>query len=116
MLVDVLALRRQGAKLPTDALGSARRGWLRMDAANIAGEVTMHASLHAGRSFGAPAILPMLTCARVRKIDERGLLIFGLEADAYAGPTGQRWPQAWYCRPVVEVSPVAQGDVPSRDQ
>lgn len=98
MLVEVLALRREGAKLSRDALGAPCRGWLRMDAANIAGVQSLHAALHASRSRGAPTIIPPLTQARVRKIDERGMLIYGLEAEQPAGPSAKRWPQAWFCQ------------------
>lgn len=100
MLVEVVVLRREGAKIPREELGAPRRGWLRLDAANIAGVQSLHAALHASRSQGAPPVIQGLSHARVRKIDERGILIYGLEAEAHRGPAAPRWPQAWYCRPV----------------
>lgn len=100
MLVEVVVLRREGAKIPRGELAAARRGWLRLDSANIAGAQSLHAALHASRSRGAPPIIQGLSHARVRKIDERGMLIYGLEAEADGGPGAQRWLQAWYCRPL----------------
>lgn len=100
MLVEVVVLRRNGAKIPREELGAPRRGWLRLDSANIAGVQGLHAALHASRSRGAPSIIQGLSHAKVRKIDERGMLIYGLEAEAHGGPAATRWLQAWYCRPL----------------
>jgi hypothetical protein len=104
MLVEVVVLRRKGAKIPREALGEPRRGWLRLDSANIAGVQSLHAALHASRSRGAPPVIQGLSHARVRKIDERGMLIYGLEAEGHGGPGAQRWPQAWWCRPLPAVA------------
>lgn len=98
MLVEVVVLRREGAKISRDELGAPRRGLLRLDSANIAGVQSLHAALHASRSRGAPPVIQGLSHAGVRKIDERGMLIYGLKAEAHGGLGAQRWPQAWFCR------------------
>lgn len=100
MEMEVWQLRRAGAKLPETELDGPYTGWLRLDRANIAGVVSLHASLHAGPSRGAPAILQGLTAVEVRRLDERGLLLYGLQAEPPAGPAAVRHRQAWFCRPV----------------
>lgn len=102
MEFNVWQLRRDGAKLPEEALDGPHRGWLRLERANIAGEVSLHAGLHVGTSRGAPAILQGLTGAEVIKLDERGLLVSGLQAEPPAGPAAPRHRQAWFCQPVSE--------------
>lgn len=100
MEVDVWQLRRAGAKLAEAELDGPYRGRLRLERADIAGQVTLHASLHAGTSRGAPAVLQGLTAVEVRRLDERGLLLYGLQAEPPAGPAAVRHRQAWFCRPV----------------
>jgi len=98
--VNVWQLRREGQKLPPDALDGPHPGWIRLERANIAGQMTLHATLHIGTSRGAPASLQGLTAVEVRRLDERGLLLYGLQAEAPAGPAAPRRPQAWFCQPV----------------
>ncbi|RTL40578.1 MAG: hypothetical protein EKK53_15430 [Burkholderiales bacterium] len=96
----VWQLRRDGAKLPEGALDGPHRGWLRLDRGNIAGEVTLHAGLYAGTSRGARTVLQSLTGVEVRRLDEKGMLLYGLQAKPPAGPAAVRHRQAWYCQPV----------------
>lgn len=100
MKVRVWQLRRDGQKLPTDQLDGPHAGWLRMERANIAGVTTLHASLHMGTSRGAVSTIQGLTGVEVRRLDERGLVIYGWQAEAPAGPASKRWQQAWFCQPV----------------
>lgn len=106
MEVTLWQLRRDGAKLPQDALDGPHRGWLRLERANIAGEITLHASLHAGPARGAPGILQGLTSVEVRRLDDRGMLLYGLQAEEPAGPEAVRHQQAWFCR---QATPSATG-------
>lgn len=99
MLMDVWQIRRNGEKLPQDELDGPHRGWLRLERGNIAGDQTLHAALHAGPSRGAPAIVQGLTCVEVRRLDERGMLLIGLQSEPMAGPTATRHRQAWACKP-----------------
>lgn len=98
MLMDVWQLRRDGAKLPKEALDGPHRGWLRLERANIAGEQSLHATLHVGTSRGAPGILQGLSRVEVRRLDERGMLLWGAQADAPGGPAATKHPQAWFCQ------------------
>lgn len=100
MQVDVWQLRRDGAKLSEDALDGPHRGWLRLERGNIAGDVTLHASLHVGTSRGARTVLQSLTGVEVRRLDEKGLLLYGLQAKPPAGPAAARLRQAWFCKPI----------------
>lgn len=97
MKVQVWQLRREGHKLPEDALDGPHAGYLRLERANIAGEVSLHATLHNGVGRGAPTVLQGLTRVEVRRLDQRGLLIYGLQAVLPAGPTATRHNQAWFC-------------------
>lgn len=90
-------LRREGLKLPEDALDGPREGHLRIERANIAGETSLHAALHNGPGRGAPVLLQGLTRVEVRRLDHRGLLIYGLQAVPPAGPAATRHKQAWFC-------------------
>ena len=72
MEMEAWHLRRDGAKVPEHELDGPYLGWLHLDRANIAGQVTLHASLHAGPSRGAQAIPQGLTAVEVRSLDERG--------------------------------------------
>lgn len=95
----VWQLRRRGDKLPENELDGPYRGWLRLERANIGGQVSLHAALHVGTSRGATTILQSLTAVEVRRLDARGLLLYGLQAEPPAGPAAVRHRQAWYCRP-----------------
>ena len=96
----VWQLRRRGGKLPENDLDGPYRGWLRLERANIGGEVSLHAALHVGASRGATTILQALTAVEVRRLDARGLLLYGLQAEPPAGPAAERHRQAWFCQPV----------------
>jgi hypothetical protein len=98
--VRVWQLRHGGVKLPKDGLDGPHVGWLRLERANIAGEVSLHASLHLGTGRGSPALLQSLTTVEVRQLDERGLLLYGRQAEQPAGPAALRHQQAWFCQPV----------------
>lgn len=100
----VWQLRRDGEKLPEDALDGPHRGWLRLARGNIAGVVTLHATLHVGPTRGAPGTLQGLTAVEVRRLDERGLLLYGLQAEPPAGPASARHRQAWFCQPATQES------------
>lgn len=100
MQVVVWQLRREGVKLPQEALDGPHRGWLRLERANIAGQVTLHASLHVGTSRGATTMLQTLTAVEVGKLDQRGMLLVGLQAEPPAGPAAKKHRQAWFCQPV----------------
>ena len=100
MEVTLWQLRRDGAKLPQDAPDGPYRGWLRLARANIAGEISLHAGLHASKSQGAPPLIQGLTAVEVRRLDHRGLLLYGLQAEPPAGPTATRHRQAWFCQPI----------------
>lgn len=102
MKVHVWQLRRAGAKLPEGELDGPYLGWLRLERANIAGEVSLHGTLHAGPTRGAPGILQGLSNVEVRRLDAKGLLIYGLQAEPPAGPAAVRHRQAWFCQPVSE--------------
>lgn len=108
----VWQLRRGGYKLPEGELDGPHRGWLRLERGNIAGEVTLHASLHVGTSRGARTVLQSLTGAEVRRLDEKGLLLYGLQAEPPAGPAATRHRQAWFCKPV-QLSLSQEGDTAS---
>ncbi len=100
MEVNVWQLRRAGAKLPENELDGPHRGRLRLARYNIAGEVTLHADLRLGAGQGAPSALLGLTSVEVRRLDERGILLYGLQAEPWAGPVATRHRQAWFCRPL----------------
>ncbi len=100
MEVNLWQMRRDGAKLSEAELDGPYRGWMRLERGNIAGHTTLHAALHAGPSRGAPAILQGLTSVEVRRLDERGILLLGLQAQSTAGPTAVRHRQAWACKPI----------------
>lgn len=100
MKVNVWQLRRDGQKLPEGEPDGPHEGWLRLERANIAGEVTLHASLHVGTGRGAPTLLQSLTSVEVRRLDQRGLLLYGLQAEPPAGPAARRHQQAWACKPI----------------
>lgn len=100
MLVWQLRREGSGEKLPEDALDGPHRGWLRLGRANIAGEITLHAGLYGAASPGAPTQIQGLTHVEVRKMDERGLLLFGIQSVPRSGPASPRWRQAWFCQPV----------------
>lgn len=93
-------LRRDGAKLPDGELDGPYRGWLRLERANIAGHISLHAALHAGPTPGAPGVLQGLTSVEVRRLDAKGILLYGLQSEPTAGPVGPRHRQAWFCQPV----------------
>lgn len=99
MQMLIWQLRQAGVKLTHGQLDGPHRGWLRLARVNIAGQVTLHADLHVGTSPGAPTILQGLTAVEVRRMDERGLLLFGLQAEPPAGPASTRHRQAWFCQP-----------------
>lgn len=100
MECEVWQLRRDGLKLPQDALDGPHRGWLRLARYNIAGAVTLHADLRLGAGQGAPSALLGLTSVEVRRLDDRGILLYGLQAEPWAGPAAVRHRQAWFCRPI----------------
>lgn len=100
----VWQLRRDGEKLPRDGIDGPHHGWLRLAIANVAGQVSLHASLHAGHSRGAPTLLRGLTAVEVRQLDERGLLLYGLQAEPPAGPAAAQHRQAWFCKPAQSTS------------
>lgn len=107
----VWQLRRDGEKLPEDALDGPYRGWLRLSRYNIAGQVTLHADLRLGAGRGAPSALLGMSSVEARRLDEKGLLLYGLQAEPTAGPAAVRHPQAWFCKPVS--GPGQQGPGPS---
>ena len=109
MLVWQLRRTGDGAKLPKDALDGPHRGWLRLERANIAGERTLHAGLYGAASRGAPTLIQGLTHVEVRKMDERGLLLLGIQSVPGSGPASPRWRQAWFCKPVIAPSPPVPG-------
>lgn len=104
MEMMVWQLRRDGAKLAGGELDGPHRGWLRLARANVAGQVSLHASLHVGHSRGAPTLLRGLTAVEVRRLDERGLLLYGLQAEPPAGPAAVQHRQAWFCKPAQSTS------------
>lgn len=100
MRVKLWQLRREGAKLDEAALDGPYLGWLRLERANIAGVTSLHADLHFSTSRGSPTLLQGLTTVEVRRLDQRGLLLYGLQSELPAGPAARRHPQAWFCEPV----------------
>lgn len=114
MEVEVWKSRRDGLKLPHDALDRPHRGWLRLARYNIAGEITLHADLRLGACQGAPAALLCLTSVEVRRMDERGALHFWPTGLA-CGP-GQRQCAAGRhgfrgrCAPICEATWAAHND------
>ena len=93
-------LRCDCAKLPQDAPDGPYGGCLRLARANIAGEITLHAGLHASRSQGAPPLIQGLTAVEVRRLDDRSLLLYGLQAEPPGDPATVRRLQAWFCQPM----------------
>lgn len=100
MECKVWQLRRDGVKLPQDALDGPHRGWLRLSRYNIAGQITLHADLRLGAGQGAPSAIRGMSHVEVRRLDERGLLLYGLQSEPTAGPSAERYRQAWFCQPV----------------
>lgn len=60
-------------------------------------------ALPAGQAQAAPAVLQGMTGVEVRRLDARGLLLYGLQSEPGSGPAGVRHRQAWACKPVVTV-------------
>lgn len=98
----VWQLRRDGEKLPEDALDGPHRGWLRLARYNIAGQIALHAELRLGAGQGAPSALLGMSSVEVRRLDERGMLLYGLQAEPTAGPVARRDRQAWFCKPITK--------------
>lgn len=96
----VWQLRRDGVKLSKEALDGPHRGWLRLIRASVAGEQTLHADLHASPSAGSPPLLPGMSSVEVRRLDDRGLLLYGRQSDIRQADHRAKLPQAWFCRPV----------------
>lgn len=97
MQVELYQLRRAGEKLPREEIDGPHFGWLRVGRATIAGRMTMTAGLFASASKGAPPILDGLTDVALRSLDERGMLLLGIQVAPY---TSARHRQAWWCVPV----------------
>ena len=109
MLVDVVALRRDGAKLPRDVVLAATpiRGHLRIQ--------TFRAGPHRAPDIPAETVQALLTedpgatwpcllsLAQVRITSLQGLSFVVVGTEQVGHPTlGRRKPQAWWCRAVLE--------------
>lgn len=108
MLVDVVCLRREGVKLPRDAVLAAVPVRGRLTIASWrqgygGGPVTiMHdAHLSTGNDPMQGQLLPSLHQARVTRIQGNALVVVGEERlGRFGTPPG--YPQAWWCRLVTE--------------
>jgi hypothetical protein len=101
MWVDVVCLRRDGVKLPADAVQASAplRAQLTMDTVVVGavadGEPLRRADL-AQLWVEGDRPVGVLECAQVSRMGGAGLLIVGVE-----GIDGTVHPQAWWCRVVL---------------
>ena len=107
MLVDVVCLRRDGAKLPPEEVRAAKpvRALLTIDTATVgspgAGPETLRSEvawLWRPRPSGNPQAIDGLACAQVSRVGGDGLLVVGVESRGI----GPDHPQAWWCRVVLD--------------
>jgi hypothetical protein len=91
MWVEAICLRVTGMKFNEEELKAAtwRRGYLTVRDSSAA--LTITDDTRNGHIF------PQLAPARVKRIDERGILIVGIET-IFLGEA-RTYPQAWWCRP-----------------
>lgn len=104
MWVDVVCLRRDGVKLPQDAVDAAAplRARLTMDTVVMRapedGEPLRRADVAQLWADGGKPV-GVLECAQVSRVGGDGLLVVGVEA---AEGADHPHPQAWWCRLVLE--------------
>lgn len=98
MHVQVVRLRREGVKLDSEEISRMPpdKGHLRFSAQM--GAAHLSPTVYTGSGFIADVIPPMVS-ARVKSIDQRGMVIVGSERTGmYA--MGPKYPQAWWVRPL----------------
>lgn len=99
MHVDVIQLRNRGVKLPPSELDGPTRGHLRMVRWHLYNKtedrMTVTATLTILGEPNNPPLLPVLKEATVIRMDQRGMVIVGLQA-----VDGQDYRQAWAIIPV----------------
>jgi hypothetical protein len=99
MHVDVIQLRYRGAKIPQSELEGPMRGHLRMARWRLHNKtedrMTVTARLTAFGERNNPSLLPDLKEAMVVQVDQRGMVIVGLQS-----VNGQDYKQAWAVIPV----------------
>ena len=107
MLVDVVCLRRDGAKLQPEELRAAKpvRALLTIDTATLGlpraaseGPRSEVAWLWRPQLSGNPRAIDALACAQVSRVGGDGLLVVGVESRG----NGPDHPQAWWCRVVLD--------------
>jgi hypothetical protein len=123
MLVDVVCLRRDGAKLPPEEVRAAKpvRRLLTIDTMTPGSPSPESARLCSDvarlwRCENADSAEPVdgLECASVSRIGGDGLLVVGVECRS----NSSGHPQAWWCRVIVEAdsSKAAIGGAPTRPE
>ena len=119
MWVDVIRLRRDGARLPQAQLRDATplRACLTVDTMTTGGPLAGDADVayaqvarlwQPGRTTQAPRVLDNLEFAQVRRVGGDALLVIGVE-----NHDGAAAPQAWWCRIVMDAG--AEPSVALRD-
>jgi hypothetical protein len=110
MLVDVVLMRRDGAKLSTEAMQQAApvRGHLALRAVPWRSHIrpdlplvpTVFASLYADPDLREPALLPSLREACIQRLEGNAFVVVGLHSQgSYLREVD--YPQAWACRLVI---------------
>jgi hypothetical protein len=109
MLVDVVRLRRSGAKIPDveTKVASGVRGHLFFESPMRLGRAALHREPY-GKG---PELLPPLANAVLTKIDGDSMLIVGTETHSLNAIDG-KYPQSWWCRLVKDGPCDARGPNP----
>jgi hypothetical protein len=101
MLVDVVCLRRMGARLPRDEVRNAPpiRGVLSVASSHGVNASGRWRATHAQLHVSSVALLPHLVDAVVTKIEGNSFLIAGSEVICKPGPGASfQSRQTWWCR------------------
>ena len=107
MLVDVVPMRRDGAKMPQEELRLAtpvrghlslkRVPWRRSYAPHLDMVPTVFAGLHPDPAGKEPTLLPALREARIERVSGDSLIVTGIHT--HGGYMREvDYPQAWWCR------------------
>ncbi len=64
-------------------------------------ECSLHAGLYHSVSVGAPPMLDGLSRVYMRRLDEKGLLLYGMQSAPAPDDYWRKVRQAWFCRPVL---------------
>lgn len=107
MHIELIELRQGGRKVARDKLAPAQQGVLIIERWTLAGDPprkVISARFRSGYLPGGPDLLPPLNDAQVITLDERGLVIVGMQSTGEPGHTTPHR-QAWACRLVATDRP-----------